>query len=117
MDWLLRICIEIIRKQDETGDYVRCLHAYCEFRGHAPTWDAGARAIYQAGLPSLKRSVSVSPPFTTSRASVTSAPSCLTLEPITSIASSALNTTPISSRNFLGQRKIWTASVPLFITR
>src|SRR5271169_626068 len=74
-------------------------------------------AFHQAGLPSLKRSVSVSPPFTTSRARVRSAPSCLTLEPVTSSASAALNSTPMSSRNFLGQRKTCTTSEPLFMTR
>src|ERR1035441_2100865 len=62
--------------------------------------------IYQAGLPSLKRSVRVSPPFTTSRASVKSAPSCFTLEPVISICSCGLNSIPTSSSNFLGRKSV-----------
>ena len=61
---------------------------------------------YHAGLPSGKRKVRVSPPLTISRARIRSAPSCLTLEPLTSIASSVLKTIPIWSRKLLGQRKI-----------
>jgi hypothetical protein len=41
-----------------------------------------ANALYQAGLPSLKRRVRVSSPLMTSRARMRSALSCLTLEPV-----------------------------------
>src|ERR1700692_580748 len=111
--------LEIIRKHDSRGarfaaDWEPLAFA---FAGQ-PRRLSLHELYYQAGLPSLKRRVRVSPPFTTSRASVSSAPSCLILEPVTSIWSSALNTTPISSRNFLGQRNTWIAgSCPLFITR
>jgi hypothetical protein len=37
---------------------------------------------YQAGLPSWVRKIKVSPPKTISRASIRSAPSCLTFEPV-----------------------------------
>ena len=40
-------------------------------------------ACYQTGLPSGKRKMRVSPPLTISRARIRSAPSCLTLEPLT----------------------------------
>src|SRR5436305_407909 len=81
-------------------------------RGQLGAWrqNAANRALgnHQAGRPSLKRRVSVSPPFifVTSRASVRSEPFCLIFDAVISMGSSALKMTPTSSKNFLGQRKI-----------
>lgn len=50
---------------------------------------------YHAGLPSLNRSVSMSSPLSTSRAKISSAPSCVILEPVTSTLSSGLKVVPI----------------------
>src|SRR5579863_1560920 len=120
----MRVYLEIIRKRtgrrqalgpaaQRDRDIVECAYGEdFELNGNSDQ-----TAVYQAGFPSLKRSVSVSPPLTTSRARVRSAPSCLTFDPVTSTASSALNATPISSRNFLGQRKTSTESGPLLTTR
>ena len=52
------------------------------------------RNRYQAGLPSGKRKVSVSLPFTISRARMRSVPSRLTFEPLTSTVSSAVKEMP-----------------------
>src|ERR1700686_2913242 len=74
--------LEIIRKHDSRG-----ARFAADWEPHAFAFAGQPRRLslhelyYQAGLPSLKRRVRVSPPFTTSRASVSSAPSCLILEP------------------------------------
>ena len=96
MGSLLILPFETIRKHDggvEHGGSCNAqlrsgplVFAITKHRGVGIYSECGAACgFYQAGLPSLKRRVSVSPPFTTSRASVRSAPSCLILDPVTSI--------------------------------
>jgi hypothetical protein len=56
------------------------------------------------GLPLSSRNISVSVPFTSCRARITSDVSCFTLEPVTAISSPLLKLMPISSWNGLGHR-------------
>src|SRR4051794_4200073 len=133
---LLTLYFEIIRRKGATRDeeIAMCIDRWAVSRGQpalttdsnegqgirlAGTPDRDKVTNHHAGRPSLKRNVSVSPPltFTTSRASVRSAPFCLILDPVISRGSSTLNTMPTSSRNFLGQRKICPPSGLLFSTR
>jgi hypothetical protein len=65
---------------------------------------SNATGHHHTGLPLSKRRTSLSSPLETSRASVSSTPSSFTFDPVTWISSPLLKVTPISSRNFLGQR-------------
>ena len=59
--------------------------------GHLPVRES------HTGWPLLSRNRSVSVPFTSSRARITSDASCLTFEPVTAISSPLLKLMPISS--------------------
>src|SRR5882762_2298603 len=69
---------------------------------------------FHTGFPLSSRSTSVSVPFTTSRARIRSAPSCLTFEPVRLTSSPLAKDDPISSRNDLGQRYTSKVLSPLF---
>jgi len=59
---------------------------------------------HHTGLPLSKRKISLSSPLETTRASVSSAPSSFTFDPVTWISSPFLKVTPMSSRNDLGHK-------------